>query len=193
MILINNIFVEESILSTSFCCNLSKCYGACCVEGESGAPLNTEELEQLEKIYPKVKNYLPEKNQKILENQGLYVKDEDGDWTTTLTSKNGPCAFAVFKNNIAYCSIEQAYKDKKINWQKPISCHLYPVRVEYKNNFIYLRYHQWNICKPALQSKIPMFRFLKDALIRAFGENFYEQLEHIYKTQYENIAKPLQK
>lgn len=190
MILINNIFVEESILTASFCCNLSKCFGACCIEGESGAPLNIEELEQLENVYPKIKNYLPPKNQQILEKQGLYVKDEDGDWTTPLTSKNGPCAFAVFKENIAYCSIEQAYKDNKINWQKPISCHLYPIRVERKNNFIYLRYHEWNICQPALKGKIPMFRFLKHALIRAFGAEFYEQLENIYQTLYVKPSNP---
>ncbi len=189
MILIDNIFVEESIFKTSFSCNLLKCRGACCVEGESGAPLNEEELELLEKVYPKVKKYLPTQNQRVLDKHGIYVKDEDGDWTTTLLYKNGPCAFAVLRDNVAYCSIEQAFKDKKINWQKPISCHLYPIRVQYKNGFIYLRYHEWNICSSALRSKTPMFHFLKDALIRAIGERFYLQLEEIYTLRYSKEVK----
>lgn len=182
MILIDNIFVEESILTTTFCCNLPKCLGACCIEGESGAPLQENELHTLEKIYPKIKNYLPTKNQKILEEKGLYVKDSDDDWTTTLIHKNGPCAYVIYENNIAFCAIEKAYLDKKVNWRKPASCHLYPIRVEYKKGFIYLRYHQWEICKPALNNgQTPLFRFLKDPLINNFGESFYNQLEEIYK------------
>ncbi|GAB4454930.1 MAG: DUF3109 family protein [Bacteroidia bacterium] len=182
MILIDNIFVEESILTTHFCCNLQKCLGACCIEGESGAPLNEDELEILDKVYPKVKKYLPEKNQKILDEKGLYVKDSDGDWTTTLTHSNGPCAFVIFENNVALCAIEKTYNEGKIQWQKPISCHLYPIRVEYKNGFTYLRYHQWEICRPALKNgQIPMFRFLQAPLTRAFGEKFFNRLEEIYE------------
>jgi len=185
MILIDNIFVEESILTTSFSCCLSKCFGACCIEGESGAPLADEELELLEKIYPKVKSYLPANNQKVLSEKGLYVKDSDGDWTTPLLEEQGPCAYVIVKNNIAYCGIEKAFNDKKINWQKPISCHLYPIRVEYKKGFVYLRYHQWEICKPALNANAtPLFQFLKTPLIRSFGENFYNQLEGIYKEKF---------
>lgn len=185
MILIDTLFVEESILTTSFCCPLKACMGACCVEGESGAPLNEKELHTLEQVYPKVQSYLPSKNQKVIEKHGLYEKDSDGDWTTTLTQKNGPCVFAVFENNIAYCAIEKAYNDQKISWQKPASCHLYPIRVEYKNGFTYLRYHSWSICKPALSNgKIPMFRFLKEALIKNFGEKFFKQMEEIYHSKY---------
>lgn len=185
MILIDNIFVEESILTTPFCCQLNKCLGACCVEGESGAPLNDNELEQLHQVYPVVKNYLLQKNQKAIEEQGLYLKDEDGDWTTPLIGKNGPCAFVIFENNIAYCAIEKAYNDKKIKWQKPASCHLYPIRVEYKNGFTYLRYHQWNICRPALKNNtIPMFQFLKQPLTQYFGEKFFKQLEEIYYSKF---------
>ncbi len=185
MILIGNIYVEECIFTTSFCCHLEKCLGACCVEGESGAPLEEAETERLEKFYPKIQHYLPTKNQKILEQKGLYVKDEDGDWTTTLMNKKGPCAYAVFENNIAFCAIEKAFRDKKINWQKPISCHLYPIRVEYKNSFVYLKYHEWNICKAALKNnKIPIFRFLKEPLMKAFGEKFYSELEEIYRVRF---------
>lgn len=185
MILIDNIFVEESILTTHFCCNLHACMGSCCVEGESGALLQPEELNLLERNYPLIKKYLPAKNQKLLETQGLYTRDSDGDWTTPLTHHCGPCAYTIFENNITYCAIEKAFYEKRIQWIKPLSCHLYPIRVEYKKNFIYLRYHQWNVCHPALKNgHIPMFRFLKSALIMAFGQSFYEQLEHIYQTQY---------
>ncbi len=182
MILIDNIFVDESILNTSFCCHLQKCMGACCVEGESGAPLRSDELNKLEEVYPVVKQYIPEKNRKIVEARDLYVKDDDGDWTTPIIGENGPCVYAIFKNNVAYCAIEQAFRDKKIDWQKPASCHLYPIRVEYKNGFTYLYYHRWNVCHPALKNgKIPMFRFLKEAIIKNFGESFYQQLEDIYQ------------
>jgi hypothetical protein len=186
MIIIGNIIVEESLLQNTFCCHLQKCLGACCVEGESGAPLSEEELVLLEKNYPKLKEYLPSKNKKVLEQNGLYVKDSDGDWTTTLTHSSGPCAYAIFENNIAFCAIEKAFNDKKINWRKPASCYLYPIRVEYKNGFTYLRYHQWKICRPALTyKKIPIFQFLKEPLIQYFGDEFYNQLEAIYKEKYQ--------
>jgi hypothetical protein len=105
MIIIGNIIVEESLLQNTFCCHLQKCLGACCVEGESGAPLSEEELVLLEKNYPKFKEYLPSKNKKVLEQNGLYVKDSDGDWTTTLTHSSGPCAYAIFENKLEKTSI----------------------------------------------------------------------------------------
>lgn len=186
MILIDNIFVEESILSTSFCCHLNKCLGACCIEGESGAPLADKELLLIEESYTQIQTYLPEKNKKILQENGLYVKDSDDDWTTPLMYANGPCAFVVYENNIALCAIEKAYTDKKISWQKPASCHLYPIRVNYKKGFVYLRYHEWEVCQPALKNgTIPLFRFLKTPLIRYFGESFYNQLEAIYVANYQ--------
>lgn len=186
MLLIDNIFVDEKILSTTFCCSLQKCLGACCVEGESGAPLNAQELSHLEEFYPQVKNYLPPENQKVIEKKGLYVKDSDGEWTTTLVKEKGPCVYAIFKNNTAFCAFEIAYYEKKIPWKKPLSCHLYPIRVEYKNGFVHLHYHQWNICKDALKNgNIPMFQFLKEAIIRNFGEEFYNQLDAIYREKYQ--------
>ncbi len=185
MILIDNIYVEESILTTSFCCDLTKCFGACCIEGESGAPLANDELEKIEQVFPIVKDYLTTQSKKTIEQTGLYLKDSDGDWTTPIIGKGGPCVFVIMDNNIAYCGIEKAFLDKKIKWQKPISCHLYPIRVEYKGAFIYLKYHQWSVCKPALKNNsIPMFRFLKSPIINAFGKTFYNKLEEIYKRKY---------
>lgn len=186
MIAIENTLVSEDLLEKKFVCDLNACKGECCVAGDSGAPLEKEEIPIMEKIWDKIKPYLPADGVKAIEKQGQYVIDEDGDYTTPLV-KGKHCAFTVFDNGIAKCGIEQAYNDGKINWKKPISCHLYPVRITKHKNYDAVNYHQWHICKPACECgnklNVPVYKFLKNPLIRKYGKDWYKQLEQADKMQ----------
>ena len=182
MIAIDNTIISEYLLEKKFVCDLQACKGACCVAGDSGAPLDQEELEILDRVYPEVKPYMNKKGIKAVEKHGTYVVDSDGDYTTTLVSEGAECAFVIFdENNIAKCAIEQAYIDGKIKWKKPISCHLYPVRITKYKDYDAVNYHQWEVCKPACECgkklNVPVYKFLREPLIRKYGENWYKQLE----------------
>ncbi len=187
MIAINTTLVSEDLLDKKFVCDLAACKGACCVQGESGAPLDKEETEILEKIYPIVKPYMVEKGIKAIEKHGKFVIDSDGDYVTPLVGKEKECAYVFFdKAGIAKCAIEQAWLDKKIDWQKPISCHLYPVRITKYKTYDAVNYHKWSVCKAACvhgeNLKVPVYKFLKTALIRKYGKDWYKQLELAAKT-----------
>jgi hypothetical protein len=180
MIRVNNILVSDEIAQNEFVCNLQKCKGACCVEGELGAPLEADELEVLKQIYPHVKPFLSAEGIQAIEEQGLYVLDEDGDYSTP-TIGGRECAYAVYDDKgILQCGIEQAYNAGSTNWRKPISCHLYPIRVMKRKNLEALNYHRWEICAAACELgaklKVPVYRFLKEALIRKYGEAWYHEL-----------------
>ncbi len=176
--------ISEDLFEKRFVCDLGACKGACCVEGESGAPLEPEEAEQIEKLWPEFRSYIPEKGRQAVAEQGFSVIDEDGDLVTPLVDGRKECAFTIFENGIALCGIEKAWKDGRIPFRKPISCHLYPIRIEKLKFHEGLNYHQWNLCKPAracgAKLDVPVFRFLKDALIRKYGEAWYAELEGIY-------------
>lgn len=183
MLQIGEILVSDDVIEKEFVCNLDKCKGACCVEGDYGAPLDEDELEILREIYPVVKPYLSRDGIKAIERQGTHVLDEDGDLSTP-TIKGRECAYAIYdEKNILKCGIEQAYLEGKINWKKPISCHLYPIRITKKKNFEALNYHKWNICSAACtlgkELKVPVYRFLKDPLIRKYGKEWYDELEQV--------------
>ena len=176
--------VEDKILSIEifkkqFVCDLNACKGACCVEGDSGAPLLKEEEKILEEIYKKVKPYMRKESVIEIENQGVAVYDSDGDLTTPLVN-NRECAFAIFENGITKCTIEKAYLDSKIDFKKPISCHLFPIRIKEYGDFDAVNYEEIQICKPACECgsklKIPIYTFLKEPLIRKYGESWYKEL-----------------
>jgi hypothetical protein len=182
MIAIDNTLVSEDILEKKFLCDLTACKGACCVAGDSGAPLDKDELEILDKIYPAVKPYMVPKGIKAVEKRGSYVIDSDGDYTTTLVSAGAECAFVYFDENaVAKCAIEKAYLEKKIDWQKPISCHLYPIRITKYKTYDAVNYSKWNVCKPACvcgeKMDLPIYKFLKQPLIRKYGKEWFKQLE----------------
>jgi len=187
MVIVEDLLVSDEIMYTHFICDLNRCKGACCVAGDFGAPLESDELEKLNEILPAVLPYLSEQSKQALEKNGaFYYAEENEEYCTTLVD-NGPCAFMVLdEKGISSCGIEMAYKENRINWQKPISCHLYPIRVvKNKNGDDYaLNYDHWDICRNACNSKlqVPLFRFVKDALIRKYGNEFYDQLE-AYKTE----------
>lgn len=180
MIKVGEVLVSDDIKEKEFVCNLEKCKGACCVEGDYGAPLEDDELEILKEIYPQVKPYLTQEGIKAIEEQGTHVFDDDGDFSTpTIGGKE--CAYSLYdEKGILKCGIEQAYYDKKISWKKPISCHLYPIRITKKKNFEAVNYHKWDICSPACtfgkELGVPIYKFLKDPLIRKYGQAWYDEL-----------------
>lgn len=182
MIAINKTLISEDLLDKKFVCDLNACKGACCVAGDSGAPLEKEELAILDSIVEKVKPYMVKKGIKAIEKYGSYVIDGDGDNTTTLVSPGAECAFVFFdKDKIAKCAIEQAFYDGKINWKKPISCHLYPVRITKHKEYDAVNYDKWDVCKPACECgaklDVPVYKFLKEPLIRKYGKEWFKQLE----------------
>jgi len=182
MFLIDNVVVDDALVMEDFACKLSACKGACCVAGDGGAPLEDAELDILPEVYPAVAPYLSAEGKAVIRLQGHHVLEADGEPATPLV-QGGACAYAVFENGVAVCGIEKAYLDGKIGYRKPISCQLYPIRIVHKQGFDYLQYHRWDICRPACvngkRKGIPVYVFLKDALIRKYGEEFYAQLSFL--------------
>ncbi len=182
MIAIDNTLVSEDLLDKKFVCDLNACKGECCVAGDSGAPLDEDELPILDKILDQVKPYMLKKGIKAVEKHGPYVVDSDGDYTTTLVSEKAECAFVYFdETKTAKCAIEKAFYEGKIDWKKPISCHLYPVRITKHKSYDAVNYNRWSICKPACECgkklDVPVYKFLKEPLIRKYGKNWFKQLE----------------
>ncbi len=175
--------VSEEIIENDFVCNLSACKGACCIDGDAGAPLDEEEAEILKEIYPKVKPYLRKEGIAAIESQGAYITTEDDELETPLID-GADCAYVIFdKKGTALCGIEEAYNQGDISWKKPVSCHLYPVRVQDYSEFAAVNYHRWHICDDACslgkELQVPVYKFVKQALIRKFGEDWYSELEKV--------------
>lgn len=181
MMQIDKTLVSEELLEKEFVCNLQQCKGACCVEGEAGAPLEESELSELDQHFVAIRPYLNEKALAAIQEQGYYVKGYDGEWETPIIDGK-ECVYTVFDDKgQAACGIEKAYLDGKIPWKKPVSCHLYPVRVQQYTEFSAVNYHHWQICSDACalgeQLKVPVYKFLREALIRKFGQDWYNTLE----------------
>ncbi|WP_299057675.1 DUF3109 family protein [uncultured Polaribacter sp.] len=175
--------VSEDIIEKDFVCNLSACKGACCVDGDAGAPLDLEEAKILEEIYPKVKPFLRKEGIVEIEKQGTSIKNEWGELETPLIN-DADCAYVIFdEKKTALCGIEEAYNSGEIAWKKPISCHLYPVRVKDYSEFAAVNYHKWEICDDACtlgkELQVPVYKFVKQALVRKFGEDWYAELEKV--------------
>jgi len=175
--------VSEEIIENDFVCNLNACKGACCIDGEAGAPLEEMETEILVDIFRAVKPYLRAEGIAAIEEQGAFVKGDDGEWETPLVNRN-ECAYVVFSaSGIAKCGLEEAYNQGVTDWKKPVSCHLYPVRVKEYTGLTAVNYHKWQICDPACalgeELKVPVYKFVKEALIRKFGAKWYAALEKV--------------
>jgi hypothetical protein len=187
MILIQNKLVSEDLLEEEFVCNLTACKGACCVEGEGGAPLEDEELKILQQERKKISPYLSAEGKVEMERQGMWVEENwlaEKYYSTPLLKPRGACIYAIFEGGIALCGIEKAWKEGKTRFRKPVSCHLYPIRINVlKNGTETLNYHRWSICSPACKNGkklgVPVYQFLKEALIRKYGEAFYEELDAV--------------
>lgn len=193
MIQVGEVLVSDDIKEVEFVCHLEKCKGACCVEGDLGAPLEDDELAVMHRIQEKVRPYLTEAGRKAIDEQGPYILDEDGDYSTP-TIEGKECAYAHYNElGILKCGIEQAYLDGKIDYRKPISCHLYPIRITKKKNFEAVNYHKWSICSAACSYgkslKVPLYQFLKDPLIRKYGQGWYDELVTKIETPSEKSKK----
>lgn len=182
MIEIGNILISDEIVEEHFVCDLTKCKGGCCVDGDAGAPLESSELRELDEIYNEVKPYLTGQGKKQIELKGRYVYDQEFGWVTP-TIGNGMCAYGtVDKNGIVKCGIEEAYNDGKTVWKKPISCHLFPVRIKKTNKTELVNYEpREDLCSAACvlgqQLKVPVYQFLKEPLTRKYGKDFFDALD----------------
>ncbi|MEP6615160.1 MAG: DUF3109 family protein [Ginsengibacter sp.] len=183
MIAIENLLISNQIVEEQFVCDLNKCKGGCCADGDAGAPLDPKELKELDAVFEKVLPYLSEESLNELTKHGRYVYDNEFGWVTP-TINSAICAYGIRdKSGIIKCGIEQAYNDGKISWKKPISCHLYPIRTKKSANgkTEFLNYEpREDLCKAACtlgkKLKVPVYVFLKEALIRKYGEEFFDTL-----------------
>ncbi|HCC70559.1 MAG TPA: DUF3109 domain-containing protein [Bacteroidales bacterium] len=171
--------ISSAVFEEKFACDLQKCRGQCCLYGDSGAPLENEEAEILENFFPVLRNYMRPEGIKAVEKKGTSMLDKDGDLVTPLIG-NAECAYTLYNNGIYYCAIEKAWEDKKISFRKPISCHLFPLRIKKYEEFDAVNYEELKICKPAVRKgvaeNIPVYRFLEEALVRAYGKKWYNEL-----------------
>ncbi len=185
MIQVEDKIISMDVFEKHFVCDLSACKGACCVEGDSGAPLLKEEENILDEIYEKVKPYMRKEGIIEIENHGVAVYDADGDLTTPLVN-NKECAFVTFEDGIAKCTIEKAHLDRKIDFKKPISCHLFPIRIKEYKDFDAVNYEKIKICNPACECgrklEVPVYAFLKKPLIRKYGQIWYKELLEVAQT-----------
>lgn len=184
MIQIDDKIISLDVFTARFACDLKACRGECCVEGNAGAPLDKEEIAVLESEWEHYAPYMTEAGRKAVEEQGVVVIDADGDLTTPLVN-DAECAYAIRENGVTWCAIEKAWKEGRTAFRKPISCHLYPIRlVNLSQGLTGLQYHRWDVCRGAerlgMQRGEPLYRTLREAIIRRFGEEFYKEMDVCY-------------
>lgn len=183
MIAIGNVLISDEIISEKFVCDLNKCKGACCVDGDAGAPLNEDELARLEGVYPVVKKYLTEEGIAVIEDKGTHEWNDEFGWVTTVI-KGKMCTFGITDAaGIVKCGIEQAFNDKLIDWKKPISCHLFPIRISQSDggetDFVNYEPREDTCsaaCRLGKKLQVPVYKFLEEPLVRKYGADFYEAL-----------------
>lgn len=176
--------ISTQIFEKKFVCDLNQCKGACCVEGDAGAPLNWDEVKIIQQDLEKIKPFMRQEGIEVVEKSDVYYLDQEDEPVTSLVHDK-ECVFVRFENGIAKCAIEQANNVGVTSFKKPISCHLYPIRIKKFNDYTAINYEEWNICKPACSCgdklDISVFKFLKEPLIRAFGTEFFEELDQVSK------------
>lgn len=186
MVEIGNTIVSFDLFEQQFCCDLDICKGQCCVEGDAGAPLEIDEIAKLEEVLPVIWNDLSEAARKVIDAQGVAYSDAEGDLVTSIVNRR-ECVFSYIDSadGICKCAIEKAYHEGKTSFYKPISCHLYPVRLKKFKDFTAVTYHRWSVCSCAETKghklQLPVYKFLKNPLIRRFGEAWYKELEEAAK------------
>ena len=164
---------------------MAPCKGECCIEGDAGAPVELEEVEKLEEVLPVIWDDLAPEAQEVINRQGVVYTDEEGDLVTSIVNGKD-CVFTCYdEKGYCYCAIEKAYREGKCNFYKPISCHLYPIRIGDYGPYKAVNYHRWDVCKAAVllgkKVNLPVYKFLKEPLIRKFGAEWYEELENVAK------------
>ena len=181
MIQIDDTLVSLDLIERSFLCDLSHCKGQCCVEGDSGAPLEPGEEEELKRVLPEIWNDLLPEARTVIQSQGVAYTDSDGDRVTSIVGDKN-CVFTYYDTDgVCKCAIEKAYREGRVSFYKPISCHLYPVRITQYKTFQAVNYHRWDVCKAAellgKKEQVPVYQFLKEPLIRKFGQAWYDALD----------------
>lgn len=183
MVQIDDVVVSLDVFREKFICNLDACKGQCCIEGDAGAPLEEEEVAELEKVLPVIWDQLSPQAREIIDRQGMCYTDQDGDLVTSIVNGKD-CVFTCYdEKGCCYCAIEKAYRDGKVDFYKPVSCHLYPIRVGNYGPYKAVNYHRWDVCKAAVilgqKENVPVYKFLKEPLIRKFGEAWYNEMESV--------------
>ncbi|HHT61095.1 MAG: DUF3109 family protein [Paludibacteraceae bacterium] len=186
MVEIGDTIVSFDLFEQQFCCDLDICKGQCCVEGDAGAPLEMDEIAKLEEVLPVIWNDLSEAARKVVDAQGVAYSDAEGDLVTSIVNRR-ECVFSYIDSaeGVCKCAIEKAYHEGKTSFYKPISCHLYPIRLKKFKDFTAVTYHRWSVCSCAETKghklQLPVYKFLKTPLIRRFGEAWYKELEEAAK------------
>lgn len=177
---IGNTLVSLEIFTEKFCCDLSSCHGACCVEGDAGAPVDESEIGGLEEAAETIWEQLSDDARTVIRKHGVVTVDRDGEFVTSIVNGRD-CVFTCHEDGCCYCAIERACRNGGLNVQKPLSCHLYPIRVSKVGDSLALNYHRWSICRPAVElgkrMNLPLYKFLREPLIRAFGQEWWDELE----------------
>ncbi|MBR1626204.1 MAG: DUF3109 family protein [Bacteroidales bacterium] len=180
MLIVGNSIISDDIIHNYFCCNIEQCNGMCCVEGDFGAPITHEEKRIIKKLLPKIIPHLPLKAQQTIKDKNFFTYDDEGNLVTQIIDGKD-CVFA-FKSpeNYTYCIFQKLYIEKKSDFIKPISCHLYPIRISEYDEMTALNFHQWDVCQSALlrgrEKNIRIYENCKEALIRRFGQKWYDEL-----------------
>ena len=181
MIQIDDVIVSLDVFREKFLCDLGACKGACCIEGDAGAPVATGEVEALEASLPAVWAALSPEARTVIDRQGVVYVDEEGDLVTSIVNGKD-CVFTCYdESGCCYCALEKAYREGRISFYKHISCHLYPIRIGDYGRYKAVNYHRWDVCRAAVElgrkKGVPVYRFLREPLIRKFGEDWYHELE----------------
>ena len=177
---VGGVLISSDLLTAYFCCDYEKCKGACCVEGDAGAPVTLDEIAGIEDALDTVRGDLSASAQAVIDKQGVAYTDKDGDLVTSIV-RGKDCVFTCYDGDSCLCALEKAYRQGKTGFCKPISCSLYPIREKnFGNGVIGLNYNRWDICRDAIEKGkalgLPLYRFLKEPLIRRFGETWYQEL-----------------
>ena len=183
---VGDVLLSPDIITEYFCCDYEKCKGACCIEGDAGAPVTLEEISEIENSLDDVWDELSASAQTVIDKQGVAYSDRDGDLVTSIVGGRD-CVFTCYENGSCLCALEKAFIQGKTTFCKPISCSLYPIREkQFSNGMIGLNYHRWEVCKDAVikgkNNNIHVYEFLKEPLTRRFGSQWYEELQELAKT-----------
>ena len=181
MVQIQDTIVSLDVITKEFCCDLKKCHGACCVEGDAGAPVTVDEIAQIEELLPIIKDMLSPEAINAIEEKGIAYPDPEGELVTQIVNGKD-CVFTCYdENGCCFCAIEKAYREGKVKFMKPVSCHLYPIRVKKIGPYWGLNYDRWDVCQAAVikghREHIPVYKCLKEPLLRRFGQDWYDELE----------------
>lgn len=181
IIQVGDVLISADILTKCFCCDLEKCHGKCCVEGDAGAPVTIEEVAEIEESLDKVWGDMAATAQAVVDKQGVAYTDSDGDLVTSIVGGRD-CVFTCYDGETCLCALEKAYREGRTGFCKPISCALYPIREKrFRGGLVGLNYNEWTVCRDAVklgnELKLPIYKFLKEPLVRRFGKEWYEELE----------------